>query len=142
MPDSAKVIPSKLHDVSKSFLSAVIFHMFSCGCCHRVFYFSFSDAYGTRNRLHCHRKAFTSPWIHRAVLPNNGNRHQRWLHQHSSLTKFQRNVPVKSKLQHLPPPPGIPRTFDVFSCPVGREFDQLSLPGGGHLITSHWGWGI
>ena len=31
------------------------------------------------------------------------------------------NVPVKSKLEH--PPPGIPRAFDVFSCPGGREFD-------------------
>ena len=30
-------------------------------------------------------------------------------------------------------PPGIPRAFDVFSCPGGRE----SLPGGGHLITTH-----
>ena len=42
------------------------------------------------------------------------------------------------------PPPGIPRAFDVFSCPGGREFDELSLPRGGHLITitTHWGWGI
>ena len=30
-----------------------------------------------------------------------------------------------------PPPPGIPRAFDVFSCPGGREFDELSLPLGG-----------
>ena len=29
------------------------------------------------------------------------------------------------------PPPGIPRAFDVFSCPGGREFDKLSLPRGG-----------
>ena len=34
-------------------------------------------------------------------------------------------------LNILPPPPGIPRAFDVFSCPRGREFDELSLPGGG-----------
>ena len=33
------------------------------------------------------------------------------------------NVPVKSKLKHPPPPRGIPRAFDVFSCPGGREFD-------------------
>ena len=26
---------------------------------------------------------------------------------------------------------GIPRAFDAFSCPGGREFDELSLPGGG-----------
>ena len=39
------------------------------------------------------------------------------------------NVPVKSKLKH--PPPGIPRAFDVFSCPRGRKFDEVSLPGGG-----------
>ena len=38
-------------------------------------------------------------------------------------------------------PSGIPRAFDVFSCTGGREFDSLSLPGGGHLITTHWGWG-
>ena len=50
------------------------------------------------------------------------------------------NVPVKSKLKH--PPPGIPRAFDVFSCPGGREFDEVSLPGVGHLITAHRGWGI
>ena len=50
------------------------------------------------------------------------------------------NVPVKSKLKH--PPPGIPRAFDGFSCPGGREFDELSLPEVGHLITAHGGWGI
>ena len=31
-------------------------------------------------------------------------------------------------------PPGIPRAFDVFSCPVGREFDHYSL-GVGNLIA-------
>ena len=36
-------------------------------------------------------------------------------------------------------PPGIPQAFDVFSCPGGREFDELSLPGVGHLITAHRG---
>ena len=35
------------------------------------------------------------------------------------------------------PPPGIPRTFDAFSCPGGREFDELSPLGGGHLMTTH-----
>ena len=37
------------------------------------------------------------------------------------------------------PPPGIPRAFDVFSCPGGTEFefDELSLSGAGHLITTH-----
>ena len=40
------------------------------------------------------------------------------------------------------PPPGIPRAFDVFSCPGGREFDERSLPGVGHLITAHRGWEI
>ena len=29
------------------------------------------------------------------------------------------------------PPQGISRTFDIFSCPGGREFDKLSLPWGG-----------
>ena len=28
-------------------------------------------------------------------------------------------------------PPGIPRAFDVFCCPGGREFDEFSLPRGG-----------
>ena len=42
---------------------------------------------------------------------------------------FRTNVSVKSKLKH--PPPGIPRAFDVFCCPGGREFDELSLPRGG-----------
>ena len=51
------------------------------------------------------------------------------------------NVPVKSKLKHRPPfPPGIPRAFDVFSCQGGREFDEFSLPGAGHLITTQKGW--
>ena len=39
-------------------------------------------------------------------------------------------------------PPGIPRAFDVFCCPGGREFDELSFPGAGHLITTHRRWGI
>ena len=51
-------------------------------------------------------------------------------------------VPVKSKLKHPPPFPGIPWAFDVFCCPGGREFDELSLPGAGHLITTLAGWGI
>ena len=51
---------------------------------------------------------------------------------------FEHHVPVKAKLKH--PPPGIPRAFDVFSCPVGREFNELRLQGGvGHLITTHRG---
>ena len=43
-------------------------------------------------------------------------------------------VPVKSKLQH--PPPGHTRAFDAFSYPGGRECDEISLPGVGHLITT------
>ena len=30
-----------------------------------------------------------------------------------------------------PPPTGILWTFDVFSCPGRRKFDELSLPGDG-----------
>ena len=41
-------------------------------------------------------------------------------------------VPVKSKLQHAPPP-GIPRAFDTFAVPGRREFDYQSLPGGGEF---------
>ena len=40
------------------------------------------------------------------------------------------NVSVKSKLQH-PPPPGIPRAFDVFSCPGGGNLINLIFPGAG-----------
>ena len=43
------------------------------------------------------------------------------------------NVSVKSKLQHAPPPPGIPRAFDTFAVPGRREFDYQSLPGGGEF---------
>ena len=37
-----------------------------------------------------------------------------------SPTKIERNVSVKSKLQHPP------RAFDAFSCPGGGEFDHYS----------------
>ena len=33
-------------------------------------------------------------------------------------------VSVKSKLQHAPPPPGIPRALDTFAVPGRREFDR------------------
>ena len=48
------------------------------------------------------------------------------------------NVSVKSKLKH--PPPVIPRAFDVFCCPGGREFDELSLPRGGAF--DHYSYGV
>ena len=40
-----------------------------------------------------------------------------------------RYVSVKLKLQHPPPPPGIPRAFDNFAVPGRREFDYQSLRG-------------
>ena len=40
-------------------------------------------------------------------------------HVRLALKKHKLNVPVKSKLKH--PPPGIPRAFNVFSCPGGWE---------------------
>ena len=43
------------------------------------------------------------------------------------------NASVKSKLQHAPPPPGIPRAFDTFAVPGRSEFDYQSLPGGGEF---------
>ena len=43
-----------------------------------------------------------------------------------SYISYTTYVPVKSKLQHPPSPPGIPRAFDAFSCPGGREFDHHS----------------
>ena len=36
------------------------------------------------------------------------------------LDKHLIDVPVKSTLQHLPPP----RVFDAISCPRGRKFDR------------------
>ena len=47
-------------------------------------------------------------------------------------------APIKSKLQH-PPPPGKPRAFDHFLCPGGGEFDLQGVPGGGDL-TFAWVW--
>ena len=47
-----------------------------------------------------------------------------------------------SQIEASTSPRGIPKAFDVFSCPGGREFDEVSLPGTGHLITTHRGWGI
>ena len=40
-----------------------------------------------------------------------------------SPAKVWSNVSVKSKLQHPPLPPGIPRAFDVYFLPGRREFD-------------------
>ena len=48
---------------------------------------------------------------------------------HLYLVHTTCNVSVKSKLQH-PPPPGIPRAFDAFSCPVGRAFISPLIGGG------------
>ena len=42
---------------------------------------------------------------------------------------------------NTPPPPGIPRAFDVFYCPGGREFDELSLPRGGAFDHCSYGVG-
>ena len=36
-----------------------------------------------------------------------------------------------NRSSNIPPPPNIPQAFDVFSCSGGREFNELSLPGGG-----------
>ena len=47
--------------------------------------------------------------------------------------RYVANVSVKSKLQHAPPPPGIPLAFDTFAVPGRREFDYQSLPGGGEF---------
>ena len=49
-------------------------------------------------------------------------------------------VPVKSKLQH--PCPGHTRAFDAFSYTEGKEFDEISLPGVGNLITTRRVWGF
>ena len=42
--------------------------------------------------------------------------------------------------QSLTIPLGIPQAFDVFSCPGGREFDELSLPRGGAF--DHYSQGV
>ena len=49
------------------------------------------------------------------------------------LYVVKNNVSVKSKVQHAPPPPGIPWAFGTFSVPGRREFDDQSLPGGGEF---------
>ena len=41
---------------------------------------------------------------------------------------------------NIPPPQGIPWAFDVFCCPGGREFDELSLPRGGAF--DHYSQGV
>ena len=45
------------------------------------------------------------------------------------VIKYRLNAPIKSKLQH-PPPPGKPRAFDYLLCPGSGEFD-LCLRGDG-----------
>ena len=45
----------------------------------------------------------------------------------------------QSKLQH--PPPGMPRAYDSFSLPGGREFDELNLPGDGAFDHHSYGVG-
>ena len=47
------------------------------------------------------------------------------------------SVSVKSKLQHAPLPPGIPRAFDTFAVPGRREFDYQNLLGGGEFELHH-----
>ena len=49
------------------------------------------------------------------------------------------NVPVKSKLKH--PPRAYPGHLPSFTAREGGN-DELGLPGAGHLITTHRGWGI
>ena len=49
-----------------------------------------------------------------------------------SLSDSLYNVPVKSKLQHPPPPP---QAYEAFSCPGGREFSHHSQEVG-NLIAS------
>ena len=51
------------------------------------------------------------------------------------LANIKAYVSVKSKLKH--PPPGIPRAFNVFSCPRGGNLMNLVFPGAGNLITTH-----
>ena len=53
------------------------------------------------------------------------------MHFRVALGLCEANVSVKSKLQH--PSPGMPRAFDTFAVPGGREFDYQSLPGGGEF---------
>ena len=45
---------------------------------------------------------------------------QNYLYINRTSISWKTYVPVKSKLKH---PPGIPRAFDIFSYPGGREFD-------------------
>ena len=59
--------------------------------------------------------------------------------QTSTENLYATYVPVKSKLKQSPA--SIARAFDVFCCPGGWEFDEVSLPRGrgvgvGNLIAS------
>ena len=48
-----------------------------------------------------------------------------------AIKKGEHYAPIKSKLQHPPPPPGKALAFDHFLCPAGSgEFDLQGLPGG------------
>ena len=59
--------------------------------------------------------------------------------QTMASSAFNNNLMYQSNQSLNILPPGIPPAFDVFSYPGGREFDELSLPGVGHLITAHGG---
>ena len=52
------------------------------------------------------------------------------------------NVSVKSRLQHAPPPPGIPRAFDTFAVLGRRNLITRVFQGVGNLIPMLLGWGI
>ena len=47
-------------------------------------------------------------------------------------------APIKSKLQH-PPPPGKPRAFDYFLCPGVGNLTGKAFPGVGNLTLPGWG---
>ena len=48
-------------------------------------------------------------------------------------------APIKSKLQHPPPPPGKPRAFDYFLCPGVGNLTGKAFPGVGNLTLPGWG---
>ena len=80
-------------------------------CENFAFWFALISRFWVRQTLFHWQCCLTCPWIWSNLINN--------VQINRNATGYvNSNVSVKSKVQH--PPPGIPRAFDVFSCPGGR----------------------